>query len=170
MSARAAWRAAGWQLRTALAVLVAAALRSAPAADAGMVYERPAHKPVAEVLEDLEFAISDRNFRITGRLHVGQGIRESDHADFPEYEVLLFCNLGYARRMLELDPGMIIYCPGRVTVRDAGGVTRIAAPLLPEPASAAPALQELVRKINTSLRAIVDYGAEPWDRHAPHRP
>jgi uncharacterized protein (DUF302 family) len=131
------------------------------------VYERAAHKPVAEILEDAEFAISERNFRITGRLHVGRGIRERDGTDFPDYEVLLFCNLGYARQMLELDPTFIIHCPGRVSVRGGSDMAFIAALLLPEPDETESPLAVLVRKINADLRAIVDYGAETWDRTEP---
>lgn len=127
------------------------------------VYERTTAKPVAETVEDLEFAISERNFRITGQLHVGRGIRERDHVVFPDNEVLLFCNLGLTRRMLELDPGFINFCPARVTVRDNGGTTHISAPLVPEPAGGDPELLTLARRINRLLREIVDYGTESWN-------
>lgn len=126
------------------------------------VYERATTKPVPDAAEDVEFAVTERNFRITGRLHVGQGIRERDGTPFPDYEVILFCNLALARQMLELEPAYINHCPGRVTVRDAAGTTRIAAPLLPEPAGASAALADLVRRVNTQLREIVDYGTQAW--------
>ncbi|MBI1732015.1 MAG: DUF302 domain-containing protein [Gammaproteobacteria bacterium] len=149
-----------------LLLISAAQTPRTAAAEPGQVYERAARKPVAEVVEDVEFAITERNFRITGRLHVGQGIRDRDHTDFPDFEVLLFCNLGLARKMLELDPAYINYCPGRVTVRDAGGVTYIAAPQVPEPGGDAD-LADLARNINQALRAIVDYGTEHWDSAEP---
>lgn len=131
---------------------------------AGM-YERTTGKPVAEAVDDVEFAITERNFRITGQLHVGRGIRERDGIEFPDHEVLLFCNLGLARQMLELDPGYINHCPGRVAVRAEGGVTRISAPLLPLEPGANPALAALVARINGLLREIVDYGTERWSGH-----
>lgn len=131
------------------------------------VYERTTPKSVPETLADVEFAVTERNFRITGQLHVGKGIRERDRIGFPEYEVVLFCNLGLARRMLELDPGFINYCPGRVAVRDTGGMTHISAPLLPESPDQGPELAALVRRINGLVREIVDYGTEPWSGHRP---
>jgi uncharacterized protein (DUF302 family) len=131
------------------------------------IYERTTRKPVQEVVEDVEFAISERNFRVTSQLHVGRGIRERDNIEFPDYEVILFCNLGLARRMLELDPGYINYCPGRITVRRGGDTTHIATPLLPEHAGQDTALAALVRDTNTQLRAIVDFGTEYWAKRGP---
>jgi uncharacterized protein (DUF302 family) len=135
-------------------------------ADIG-VYERSTPKPVADAVEDVEFAVTERNFRITGRLHVGQAIRARDGTPFPDYEVLLFCNLALARQMLDLDPVYINYCPGRVTVRGADGTTRISAPLLPEPADRSTALADLVRRVNAQLREIVDYGTQAWATPTP---
>ncbi|NIR94830.1 MAG: DUF302 domain-containing protein, partial [Gammaproteobacteria bacterium] len=66
---------------------------------------------MAEVLEDAEFAISERNMRITDRLHIGRAIRDRGYEDFPDYEIILFCSLTYARRMLELEPEFINFCP-----------------------------------------------------------
>lgn len=137
-----------------------------PATDPG-IYERTTAKPVAETVEDVEFAVTERNFRITGQLHVGKGIRERDRIEFPEHEVLLFCNLGLARRMLELDPGFINYCPGRVAVRESAGTTHISAPLLPEVTGQEPELAALVRRINVLIREIVDYGTEQWSGPRP---
>jgi len=131
------------------------------------VYERTTQKPVAEVAEDVEFAISERNFRVTSQLHVGRGIRERDKIEFPDYEVILFCNLGLARQMLERDPGYINYCPGRITVRRGGDATHIATLLLPEHAGQDAVLAELVRETNTHLRAIVDFGTEHWASRDP---
>ena len=131
------------------------------------IYERTTQKTVTEVVEDVEFAISERNFRVTSQLHVGRGIRERDRIDFPDYEVILFCNLGLARQMLELNPAFINYCPGRVTVRRGGDKTYIAVTLLPEPAGQDAALATLVRDTNTQLRAMVDFGTENWAKRDP---
>lgn len=147
----------------AVLVLVAAcAIGSGCAARPPVPYERTTMKSVAETVEDLEFAITERNFRITGRLNVGHGIRTRDGGAFPDNEVLLFCNLGLTRRMLERDPGYINYCPARIAVRDQDGTTHISAPLLP--AAADPELAALARHINGLLREIVDYGIETWNR------
>ncbi len=150
-----------------LLVLIPALYATAQTPDTVQIYTRATHKPVQEVMEDVEFAISERNFRVTSQLHVGHGIRERDKIAFPDYEVILFCNLGLARKMLELDPGYINYCPGRITVRGAGDTTHIAAPLLPEHPAQDAELATLVRDTNAQLRAIVDFGTENWDRRKP---
>ncbi|NIQ11060.1 MAG: DUF302 domain-containing protein, partial [Gammaproteobacteria bacterium] len=49
--------------------------------------------------------------RITDRLHIGRAIRDRGYEDFPDYEIILFCSLTYARRMLELEPEFINFCP-----------------------------------------------------------
>jgi len=150
-----------------LVAMPAAQCETAQFPYAQQIYERTTRKPVAEVVEDVEFAVSERNFRITSQLHVGRGIRESDKIEFPDYEVILFCNLGLARKMLELDPGYINYCPGRITVRRGGDTTHIATILLPDNAGQDNALAALVRDTNAQLRAIVDFGTEHW---APRDP
>lgn len=136
-------------------------LATTVSADTPDVYERTAQKPIAEVVTDAEFAIVERNFRITGNLHIGKGIRERNGDDFPDYEVILFCNLGYAREMLQLDPSFINYCPGRVTVRSAGSGVVVSAPLLPQNTGDANT-DALMNRLNSLLREIVDYAAEPW--------
>ena len=138
-----------------------ASLATAASADTPRVYERSAQKPIAEVITDAEFAIVERNFRITGNLHIGKGIRERDGGDFPDYEVILFCNLGYAREMLQLDPSFINFCPGRVTVRGTGSGVVVSAPLLPQNTGDAN-IDALMNRLNSLLREIVDYAVEPW--------
>lgn len=150
-----------------LLVMIPARCATAQTPDTERIYQRTTPKPVPEVVEDVEFAISERNFRITSQLHVGRGIRERDKIEFPDYEVILFCNLGYARQMLELDPGFINHCPGRITVRGGADATYIATPLLPEPPGQDATLTALVQKINAQLRAIVDYGTEHWADQEP---
>ena len=94
-------------------------------------YQLSTEKALEEVLDDTIFAINERNFRITGHLHIGKGIRERKNADFPDYEVLLYCNLVHAKKMLELDPDMINSCPARLTVRQDSEKVIITAPLWP---------------------------------------
>jgi uncharacterized protein (DUF302 family) len=156
----------GW-LRHGLprVALVGATFLAAPSAPGADIYERTTQKAVAEVVADAEYAVTERNFRITGNLHIGKGIRERNGGEFPDYEVILFCNLAYAREMLELDPASINYCPGRVAVRsDAGGVV-VSAPLLPQNTGDA-RVDALMTRLNTLIREIVDYAAEPWIREA----
>lgn len=151
-----AWH--GWPLLLGLMLALAAMpLRAEP----DRIYQRESTKTVKAVLDDAEFAVTERNFRITGRLHIGAAIRERGLPDFPDYDVLLFCNLTYTQQMLTLEPGYVNYCPLRIAVRGRDGAVTISAPLIPE-APDRPALNEVVAKINALVRECVDFGVERW--------
>jgi uncharacterized protein (DUF302 family) len=141
-------------------LLVLLAAGAAPRA--AEVYVKRTPKPVAETVEDIEFAATDRNFRVVNTLHIGSAIRERGTPGFPDYEVVLFCNLEYTRRMLEVDPAAVVLCPLRISVRTDGEGSLIAAPLLP--AGNGDAAMEA---LNVHIRAIVDEGAEQWNRPRP---
>jgi len=124
-------------------------------------YQIETNKPFEEVLDDAIFAITERNFRLTSHLHIGKAIRDRNNPDFPAYEVLLYCNLSYAKKMLELDPNMISSCPGRITVRLNGARVNITAPLWPEKMQDNE-LKLHMQKMNELIREIVDYAADDW--------
>ena len=124
-------------------------------------YQMETDKPFEEVLDDAIFAITERNFRLTSHLHIGKSIRDRKNPDFPDYEVLLYCNLSHAKKMLELDPNMISSCPGRITVRQNGDRVNITAPLWPEKMKDNE-LKLHMQKLNGLIREIVDYAADDW--------
>ncbi len=124
-------------------------------------YQMETDKPIEEVLDDAIFAITERNFRLTSHLHIGKSIRDRKNPEFPDYEVLLYCNLSYAKEMLELDPNMINSCPGRITVRQKGDRVNITAPLWPEKMKDNE-LKLHMQKMNELVREIVDYAADDW--------
>ncbi len=124
-------------------------------------YQMETDKPFEEVLDDAIFAITERNFRLTSHMHIGKAIRDRKNPDFPDYEVLLYCNLSYAKKMLELDPNMISSCPGRITVRQNGNRVNITAPLWPEKMKDNE-LKLHMQEMNRLIREIVDYAADDW--------
>jgi len=124
-------------------------------------YQLETDKAFEEVLDDTIFAITERNFRITSHLHIGKAIRDRNNPDFPEYEVLLYCNLVYTKKMLDLDPDMINYCPGRITIRQSDDRIIITAPLWPEQKKDK-SLKTHMQKMNVLIREIVDYAADDW--------
>jgi uncharacterized protein (DUF302 family) len=123
--------------------------------------ELNSNKSTQQILEDAEFAISERNFRINNRLHIGRAIRERGESGFPDYEVILFCNLSHAKRMLELAPDFITYCPQRLIIRDTGTHRVISAALLPNNTSNK-ALNAITAEINDLMRDIVEFAAADW--------
>lgn len=124
-------------------------------------YEKATDKSLQEILEDIEFAITEHNLRIVDRLHIGQAIKSRGNLGFPDYEIILYCNLTFAKDMLELDPTLINFCPGRVTVRSNGNSYIISAPLWPEHNSDLK-LNKIMFNMNNIVRKIVDYAALDW--------
>lgn len=124
-------------------------------------YEKKSGKSLQNILEDIEFAATERNLRIVGRLHIGQGIRGRGYEDFPHYEIILYCNLEFAREMLALAPELVNSCPGRISVRQDKESYIISAVLWPEDNSN-PQLNKLMYDLNILVREIVDNAALEW--------
>jgi uncharacterized protein (DUF302 family) len=124
-------------------------------------YSVTTNKTLQDVLEDTEFAITEHNIRITGRLHIGKTIQERGKAEFPNYEIIMYCSLAFAEKMLELSPHYINSCPGRITVREENEHLVITAPLWPEDISNLE-LKQHMQKMNNIVREIVDFAAKNW--------
>jgi uncharacterized protein (DUF302 family) len=118
-----------------------------------------ATKPYADVLAELELAITERNFRITGHNKIGSVIRERDNIPFPDYDTLQFCNLTLARQMLEMSPEAVMYMPCNVTVRSQNGKVIVTTHLLPTD-SPNPKMNDFARDMNQKLKQIVDFAVE----------
>ncbi|MDD2762080.1 MAG: DUF302 domain-containing protein [Methylomonas sp.] len=123
-------------------------------------YQLETAKPYDEVLAELEIAIAEHNFRITGHSRVGKVIRDRGAEDFPEYDTVQFCNLTLARTVLEITPHAITYMPCNVVTYQFGGKTIVRTHLLPEHGDN-PELNRFARDMNLQLKQIVDFAAEP---------
>ncbi len=122
------------------------------------IYEKTTQKSFQDVLQDAEFAITENNFRITNRLHIGKAIQERGNTDFPQNEIILFCNLEIAEDMLKIEPRYINYCPYKITVTDSGGTVTIGTRLLPY-ITDNPEMDNISKYINTILNSMVEYAA-----------
>jgi len=116
-------------------------------------------KSFDDVVFELEFAITERNFRITGRNTIGKGLRDRGYNDFPDVEVIHFCNLEYAREVLLIDPGFVAQMPCRIAVHTSGGKTVISLLLLPED-HPDERVRAFARRMNAILREIVQFVLE----------
>lgn len=116
-------------------------------------------KSFQDVVDDLEYAITERNLRITGRNTVGEALRERGHEGYPDVEVIHFCNLENAREVLDMDMAFIAQMPCRVTVHEADGRVTISMLLLPED-HRDPRVNEFARRMNAQLREIAHFGRE----------
>lgn len=122
------------------------------------LYEKTTQKSFQDVLQDAEFAITENNFRITNRLHIGKAIKERGNSDFPQNEIILFCNLELAEEMLKIEPRYINYCPYKITVTESGGTVSIGTRLLPG-ITDNPEMDNISKYINTILNSMVEYAA-----------
>ena len=117
------------------------------------------NKSFAEVIQELDFSITDHNFRITGRNTIGKSLRERGYQDFPDVEVIHFCSLENAREVLLLDPGYVAMMPCRVSVHEAGNQRVVSMILLPEQ-HPNPQVVAFAKRMNQSLREILEFVLE----------
>jgi len=122
-------------------------------------YQTESKKPYDDILAELEIAIAEHNFRITGHSRVGKVIRDRGTKDFPEYDTVQFCNLTHAKTLLQLSPHAVSYMPCNVVIYQFKGKTIIKTHLLPVNTDNKK-LNKFSKKINNKLRQIVDFAAE----------
>ncbi|MGR8981263.1 MAG: DUF302 domain-containing protein [Gammaproteobacteria bacterium] len=122
-------------------------------------YRVETSKPYDDVLSELEIAIAENNFRITGHSRVGKVIRDRGAKNFPEYDTIQFCNLTYAKTILEISPEAIRFMPCNVVTYQYNNKTVVRTHLLPTDTGN----QELNRfslQMNEILKKIVDFAVE----------
>jgi len=122
-------------------------------------YQVETRKPYDDVLAELEVAIAENNFRITGHSRVGKVIRDRGTKNFPDYDTIQFCNLTEAKTTLLMTPHAIKYMPCNVVVYQFEGKTIVRTHLLPTDTDNK-ALNEFSVKMNQVLKSIVDFAAE----------
>jgi uncharacterized protein (DUF302 family) len=128
-----------------------------PGHDPAPRYTAHSSKSFDDVIADLEFAIGEQNFRLTGRDTIGEAITRRGNIDIPPSTVLHFCNLEYARQLLEVAPQYLLHMPCRIAIYEQAGNVTVEARLLPEND---PAVRLLSQKINRILEAIVSSAVE----------
>ncbi|HTT07769.1 MAG TPA: DUF302 domain-containing protein [Gammaproteobacteria bacterium] len=116
-------------------------------------------KSFEDVVEELEFAISDHNYRITGTNNLGKALRERGNKDFPDVEVIHFCSVENAREVLQMDLGYVAMMPCRITVHVQDKKTVISLILLPED-HPNPKVNEFARRTNAEMRRIMDFALQ----------
>ena len=95
------------------------------------MYRKTTEKSFEDVIFELEFAITEKNYRITGRNTIGSALRKRGYDDFPDAEVIHFCSLERARLVLQYDLDYLAQMPCRVTVHVENEHTVIHGIMLP---------------------------------------
>ena len=86
--------------------------------DSNNIYKKFSDKDYTDIIQDVEFAVTESNFRIVNRINIGEAIQERKRRVFPRNEVILFCNLTIAEEMLKLEPDFINFCPYKITIAE----------------------------------------------------
>jgi len=140
-------------------LLVITSCATTPQGDFVPYYQAETQKPYDDVLAELEIAISEHNFRITGHSRVGKVIRDRGTKNFPNYDTLQFCNLSHAKILLELSPESIRHMPCNVIVYEYQGKIRVRTHLMPT-SSDNTELNNFAKQMNRKLKDIVDFAVE----------
>lgn len=119
-------------------------------------YQSATQKPYNDVLAELEIAITEHNFRITGHSRVGKIIRERGTKNFPNYDTIQFCNLSHAKTLLLISPHAVSYMPCNIVTYEFEGQTIVKTDLLPTDTDI-DKLNQLAEKMNQTLKQIVDF-------------
>jgi len=122
-------------------------------------YQAETTKPYDDVLAELEIAIAEHNFRITGHSRVGKVIRDRGTKDFPDYDTIQFCNLSHAKTLLLMSPHAVSYMPCNIVTYDFKGKTIVKTHLLPTDTDNNE-LNQFSEKMNKVLKQIVDFAVE----------
>ncbi len=82
------------------------------------IYQLASEYDYEETLLNLDIAISEHNYRIIHRSNIGKAIRDRGEKDYPLSTVISFCNITYAKEMMEINSDLINDMPCIVTVRE----------------------------------------------------
>lgn len=130
-----------------------------PLTETVQYYQVETMKPYEDVLAELEIAITEQNFRITGHSRVGKVIRERENTSFPEYDTIQYCNLTHAKKLLQLSPHAIRYMPCNVVTYTYAGKVIIKSRLLPTNTTNS-ALNKFSAMMNNKVQQIINFAAE----------
>ena len=122
-------------------------------------YQADTLKPYDDVLAELEIAIAEHNFRITGHSRVGKVIRDRGSKNFPDYDTIQFCNLTHAKTLLLMSPHAVSYMPCNIVTYAFEGKTIVKTHLIPTNTDNEP-LNQFSKKMNKMLKQIVDFAIE----------
>ena len=122
---------------------------------AAQIYERTSPYSFDDTLLNLDIAISEQNYRIIHRSHIGQAVRDRGDDDFPLATITNFCNITYAKEMMQINPQLINEMPCFISVRQSGSDGVVVSTKLMDEDVADTKQSEFAKKINLNLKTII---------------
>lgn len=119
------------------------------------IYERESPYTFQDTILNLDVAISEYNYRIIHRSHIGQAVRDRGDTDFPLSTITSFCNITYAKEMMLINPVLINDMPCNIGVRQTSDNKVIVSTKFMDETVSNPDQLEFAKKINTNLKGII---------------
>ena len=119
-------------------------------------YRLSTKKAFQDVVDDIEFAISQNNYRITGRNMIGSAISKRTETPYPNAIIIHFCSLQAAKEIYDINPDFLLHMPCRISVREASNEVIIEARLVPENDQK---MHETALRVNHMMQNIAKEGA-----------
>ncbi len=127
--------------------------------EASRIYQKTSYDNFDDTLQNLDIAISEHNYRIIHRSNIGQAIRERGDKHYPLSTVISFCNITYAKEMMEINSDLINDMPCIVTVREEAEIVIVGTKLMQT--NTENALQnDFAIRINHNLKSIIEATVE----------
>ena len=123
------------------------------------IYQQSSHDNFEDTLQNLDIAISEHNYRIIHRSNIGQAIRDRGDELYPLSTVISFCNITYAKEMMEINSDLINDMPCIITVREDTQGTIIGTRLMSENSNNLDQTN-FSKRINANLKSIIQSSIE----------
>lgn len=128
---------------------------TACSSDPERIYQQNSNYSYEETLINLDIAISEHNYRIIHRSNIGQAVRDRGDKDYPLSTVISFCNITYAKEMMDINSNLINDMPCIVTVREDTDNTVIVGAKLMTDNTNNDRENDFAKRINHNLKSIV---------------
>ena len=119
------------------------------------IYEQASNYNFFDTLMNLDIAISEHNYRIIHRSNIGQAVRDRGEQKYPLSTVISFCNITYAKEMMEINSSLINDMPCIVTVREEASGVVVGTKLMTINTNNQKQ-NEFADRINANLKSIVE--------------
>ena len=119
-----------------------------------LIYQQTSNYDYEDTLLNLDIAISEHNYRIIHRSKIGQAVRDRGEKDYPLSIVISFCNITYAKEMMNINSNLINDMPCIVTVREEKEGVIIGTKLMSENTDNQHQ-NDFAKKINNNLKSII---------------
>ena len=123
--------------------------------DTTRVYQQLSNYNFEDTLLNLDIAISEHNYRIIHRSNIGQAVRDRGDKDYPLSTVISFCNISYAKEMMEINSDLINDMPCIITVREEKQGVIVGTKFMLENTNNK-RQNDFAKRINVNLKSIVE--------------